>query len=201
MKILVANLGSTSFKYHLFDMADERVLARGGVERIGSDRSRCYVQAGAVRPTLRAVGLEEVLPAALASLGARAADVEARLTETLPPVLADAPLLERVLANVIDNALRHSPPGGIVRVDAGCVREGDGDRIEIRVADRGPGIPRDQRDHVFEPFQRLGDSNAGGVGLGLAVARGFLGAMGATIEIEDTPGGGTTMLVSAPVAP
>jgi two-component system sensor histidine kinase KdpD len=162
------------------------------------DMSR--IQAGALHPTLRPVGLEEVVPAAIESLGARGAGVDARLAETLPAARADAALLERVLANVIDNALRHSPPGRRVRVDAGCVREADGDRIEVRVIDQGRGIGRDQRERIFEPFQRLGDSNPGGVGLGLAVARGFLNAMGATIEVEDTPGGGTTMLISAPVA-
>jgi two-component system sensor histidine kinase KdpD len=172
------------------------------------DMSR--IQAGVLHPALRPVALEEVVPAALESLGARAAPVEASMAETLPPVLADAALLERVLANVIDNAIRHSPDDWPVSVDAGCAHErrgGGGDRIEIRVIDHGPGIPPEQRERVFQPFQRLGDSQAGarrgavsghaGVGLGLAVARGFLSAMGATIEITDTPGGGTTMVISA----
>ena len=160
------------------------------------DMSR--IQAGALHPTLRPVALEEVVPAALESLGGRAAGVDARVAETLPPVLADAALLERVLANVIDNAVRHSPPDRPVRLDAARFDE----HIEVRVVDRGPGIPEAQRDRVFQPFQRLGDSQAGtGVGLGLAVARGFVSAMGASIDVEDTPGGGTTMVISAQVAP
>jgi two-component system sensor histidine kinase KdpD len=112
-------------------------------------------------------------------------------------VLADAALLERILANVIDNAARVTPPGTRVRVEAGQV----GSRIDVRVIDRGPGIPRRRREEVFQAFQRLGDNPAGtGVGLGLAVARGFASAMGATIDIDDTPGGGTTISITLPVA-
>jgi two-component system sensor histidine kinase KdpD len=160
------------------------------------DMSR--VNAGVVSPRLERVALEDIVPAALASLGPRAAAVDVRLSETLPPVLADAALLERVLANVVDNAVRASPPDARVRVEAAELR----DRLEVRVVDRGPGIPRAARDDVFQPFQRLGDRDAGtGVGLGLAVARGFADAMGALLELDDTPGGGTTVSVSLPRAP
>jgi two-component system sensor histidine kinase KdpD len=159
------------------------------------DMSR--INAGVLQPTLRAVALEEVVPAALYSLGRRAAVVDADVPETLPPVRADAGLLERVLANLIDNAVRVTPEGERVRVEAASF---DG-RMEIRVVDRGPGIPRQRRDDVFQAFQRLGDTQAGtGVGLGLAVARGFVDAMGAMVEIDDTPGGGTTLTVSLPLA-
>jgi two-component system sensor histidine kinase KdpD len=159
------------------------------------DMSR--IQAGAVQPALRPVALEEVVPSAVLSLGPRAAMVDAQIAETLPPVLADPALLERAIANVIDNAARLSPPEGRVRVEAGAF---DG-HIDLRVIDQGPGIPRDERELVFQPFQRLGDNQAGtGVGLGLAVARGFLAAIGGTIEIDDTPGGGTTVVISLAIA-
>jgi two-component system sensor histidine kinase KdpD len=155
------------------------------------------VNAGVLTPRLERVSLEEVVAAALASLGARAGNVDVTLSETLPPVLADAALLERVLANVVENAVRANPPDRRVRIEAAEHR----DRLDVRVVDRGPGIPRAAREAVFQPFQRLGDRQAGtGVGLGLAVARGFADAMGARLELDDTPGGGTTVSVSLPVA-
>src|SRR5215207_6550234 len=155
------------------------------------DMSR--IQAGAVAPTTRVVGLEEVVPAVLASLGARAQKVEVDVPETLPPVRADPALLERVVANLVDNALAHAPDATPVRVEAGEV----GGTVLIRVIDRGPGIPPSERDRVFEPFQRLGDapSHGAGVGLGLAVARGFTRAMGGELILDDTPGGGATMVI------
>ncbi len=159
------------------------------------DMSR--IQAGALQPFLEAVGLEEVVPAALASLGRRAEAVDAELDETLPPVRADAALLERTLANLIDNAVRFTPPGRRVRVEAGAFSG----LVDVRVIDQGVGIARPDRERVFQPFQRSGDDHAGsGVGLGLAVARGFVNAMGGTIEIDDTAGGGTTFVISLPVA-
>jgi two-component system, OmpR family, sensor histidine kinase KdpD len=159
------------------------------------DMSR--IQAGVLQPTLQPTLLEEVVPAALDSLGAAVLRVEADVPETLPPVQADAALLERALANVIENAVRHAPAGTPVRIQAALVAG----HVDLRVVDRGPGIPPDQREQVFQPFQRLGDNPGGaGVGLGLAVAHGFLAAMGAEVEIDDTPGGGTTVVVSLAVA-
>jgi two-component system sensor histidine kinase KdpD len=160
------------------------------------DMSR--IQAGVLHPALEPVGLEEVVPAALASLGRCPDVVEADLDERLPPVWADSALLERSLANVIGNAVRFTPAGGRVRIEAAA---GSG-RVGLRVIDQGTGIPRPDRERVFQPFQRSGDHHAGGgVGLGLAVARGFVNAMGGTIEIDDTPGGGTTVVITLPAAP
>jgi two-component system sensor histidine kinase KdpD len=153
------------------------------------DMSR--LNAGAVEITASPVGLEEVLPAALRSLGARNDSVDLDVPETLPRVLADRGLLERALANVIENAIRFSPPGTPTRVTAGLV---DG-VVDVRVVDRGPGVPEADRERLFMPFQRLGDSATGeGVGLGLAVAKGFVEAMGGELEVEDTPGGGLTIV-------
>jgi two-component system, OmpR family, sensor histidine kinase KdpD len=160
------------------------------------DMSR--IQAGAVAPRARPVGLEEVVPAALAALGERADKVEVDVPESLPPVRADPALLERVVANLVDNAVAHSPEGSPVRVEAGEV----GARVMIRVIDRGPGIPVAERERIFQPFQRLGDSpsHGAGVGLGLAVASGFTHAMGGELVVDDTPGGGTTMTIELEVA-
>jgi two-component system, OmpR family, sensor histidine kinase KdpD len=110
--------------------------------------------------------------------------------------MADAGLLERVLANLIDNALRYAPDS-VVRVNAGQV----GDRVIINVVDEGPGIPRGTEEQLFGPFQRLGDhDNTSGVGLGLSVARGFVEAMGGTIQATDTPGGGLTVEIDLAAA-
>ncbi len=110
---------------------------------------------------------------------------------------ADAALLERAVANLVDNACKWSPPDASVEVRAAAH---DG-RVALAVADHGPGIAQAERERVFEPFQRLGDRGPAGTGLGLAVARGFVRLMGGAIVVEDTPGGGTTMVLDLPAAP
>ncbi|MDV9174089.1 DUF4118 domain-containing protein [Streptomyces sp. W16] len=151
------------------------------------------LEAGVLPLNLRATSLEEVLPMALADVP----DVDLRDVESIPPVLVDPPLLERVIANLAGNAARHTPPGRRVLVTASAL----GGRVELRVVDRGPGLPTTGRDRLFEPFQRLGDTdNTTGLGLGLALARGLTEAMNGTLTPEDTPGGGLTMVVSIPLA-
>ena len=163
------------------------------------DMSR--LQASAVVVDLRPTGVEEVVVAAIGSLGAGAPDVDVDVDETLPDVVADAALLERALANLIANAGRVSPPDTPTRVTAGEVG-GDQHHIDIQIIDRGPGIRVVDRELVFQPFQRIVDHHGygAGVGLGLAIARGFVEAMGGELAVEDTPGGGTTMVISLPVA-
>ena len=118
--------------------------------------------------------------------------------DDLPVVLADPGLLERVVANLVGNALRHCPPGTPPLVTGSSL----GERVELRVIDRGPGIPAADLDRVFTPFQRLGDTdNTTGVGLGLALSRGLTEAMGGTLTPEETPGGGLTLVVSLTAAP
>ncbi|MFE2724985.1 ATP-binding protein [Kitasatospora sp. NPDC059327] len=159
------------------------------------DMSR--LQAGALTLHLAETHLDEILPRALDTLPDPYAPVQPLDLDTVPAVLVDPPLLERVLANVIANALRHNAPGAPVLVTASHHR----DQVEIRVIDRGPGIAPEDRDRVFLPFQRLGDTdNTTGVGLGLALSRGLAEAMGGGLEVEDTPGGGTTMLLTLPAA-
>jgi two-component system sensor histidine kinase KdpD len=152
------------------------------------DMSR--LNAGALSMTLRPVFLEDVVAGALASIDHDPRRVLVSVPETLPAVHADPALLERALANIVANALAWSPPGAAVSVEGAEVAG----RVHLRIIDRGPGVlPRD-RDKVFQPFQRLGDrSTQAGVGLGLAVARGFIEAVGGTIELDDTPGGGLTV--------
>jgi two-component system sensor histidine kinase KdpD len=157
------------------------------------DMSR--LQTGALAMVRRPVGLDEVVPKALASLPDGGRGIEVDVSESLPRVAADAALLERAIANVAGNARSWSPPGEPVRI----LGTAAGGRVELRVVDHGPGIPTAERTRVFEPFQRLGDHPAAGsdgVGLGLAVARGFVEAMGGRLAIEETPGGGLTMVLA-----
>ena len=164
------------------------------------DMSR--LQSGIVEPGLRAVGLEEVVPRALVSISGDAAElgqdrVKVEVGEQLPRVVADPDLLERVVANLVANALLHSGPSEPVRIEGGRV----GARVDLRIIDHGVGVPVRERPAMFEPFQRLGDGVAdSGVGLGLAVSRGFVDAMGGELSVDDTPGGGLTFTVSLPVA-
>lgn len=175
----------------LLATADESMARLSRLVENLLDLSR--LEAGVLTLNLRATTLEEILPTALAEApGAEARDVEA-----IPAVLADPPLLERVVANLVANAARHTPPGQKVLVTASVLAG----RVELRVVDRGPGLPADGRQHLFEPFQRLGDTdNTTGLGLGLALARGLTEAMNGTLTPEDTPGGGLTMVVSLPLA-
>ena len=159
------------------------------------DSSR--LAAGAVRPHVSRVYLEEVVQRALLGIGRGATGAgTAGLDRVKVDVgdavaMADAGLLERVLANLIDNALRYAPDS-LVRVNAGRV----GRHVLINVVDEGPGVPRFSEEQLFEPFQRLGDRvNRSGVGLGLSVARGFVNAMGGAISATDTPGGGLTFVI------
>jgi two-component system sensor histidine kinase KdpD len=156
------------------------------------------LQSGTFELLLRDVGLDEVVAQALGSLGERAAHVVTEVPENLPRIHTDAALLERAVANVIDNAVTFSPPGEPLRVQAAAF----GDAVELRIVDRGPGIRPEQRELVFQPFQRLGDQHTGtGVGLGLAVARGFVDALAGALTVDDTPGGGTTIIFTFKAAP
>ena len=159
------------------------------------DASR--VQVGAVHVFFRAVGLDEVVASAVAGIVKGSRRIAIDVPEDLPEVQTDPALLERVVANLVENALVWSPEETPVVVSAGLVSG----RVDLRIIDRGPGIAATDRERIFQPFQRLGDSTRGtGVGLGLAVARGFLDAMGNELVVEDTPGGGTTMSISLKVA-
>ncbi|MFD9701734.1 DUF4118 domain-containing protein [Lentzea sp. NPDC059081] len=167
---------------------------------------------GSVAPVMRPVGYYEVVARALSAVDERRA-VTVDVDEDLPPVNADIGLLERVVANVVDNALRHGRlcPRREVDVDGdGRISQDEpevavrasthGEHVELRVVDHGPGLHKKALAGVFTPFQRLGDRDATpGVGLGLSVAKGFTDAMGGEITAEDTPGGGLTVVISLPV--
>ncbi|MGZ6993071.1 MAG: DUF4118 domain-containing protein, partial [Ilumatobacteraceae bacterium] len=187
-----------------FTESDRRLLLHdieGAADRLDRmvrdllDMSR--LQAGAVDLTLSEVALEEVVASALAGVPDAHQRVEVDVSESLPRVLADAALLERALANLVSNAIAWSPENVPVRIVAGLV----GAHIDLRVIDRGPGVAPEYRERIFVPFQRLGDrSNDAGAGLGLAIAKGFVEAMGARLDLDDTPGGGLTLSIRLAVA-
>jgi len=181
----------------LLDTAQESLDALATLVTDLLDVSR--VEAGVLAVSVHPIDVEDVIVPALDELELGPDRVELSLgADELPPVLADEILLQRVLVNLLSNAVRFSPDGARVRLSASAFRG----RVELRVVDSGPGVPGERRDEIFVPFQRLGDTdNSTGLGLGLALSKGFVEGMGGTIEAEDTPGGGLTMVVSLPTAP
>ncbi|MEU9627866.1 DUF4118 domain-containing protein [Streptomyces luteogriseus] len=200
IKAAVSSLRSDDVEWSEEDEAELLEAIEEGADRldqlVGNLLDMSRLQTGTVTPVLRETDLDEVVPMALG--GVPEDSVELDIPETLPMVQVDRGLLERAVANVVENAVKHSPPGEKVLVSASALA----DRVEVRIVDRGPGVPDEAKERIFEPFQRYGDSPRGvGVGLGLAVARGFTEAVRGTVHAEDTPGGGLTMVLSVPMAP
>ncbi|HKN45425.1 MAG TPA: ATP-binding protein, partial [Propionibacteriaceae bacterium] len=152
------------------------------------------LQAGVLNVHIDLVPLDAVVGSALLHLGPRSTQINVEVPDDLPMVRADAGLLERVVVNLLANAQTASPPGQPVEVSANVAA----DQVSLIIADSGPGVPAELRDRIFEPFQRLHDRSTTGLGLGLAIARGFMEAMGGQIRPTDTPGGGLTMIISLP---
>ncbi|NYV74417.1 ATP-binding protein [Streptomyces sp. UH6] len=199
IKAAVTSLRSADVVWSPEDQEELLAGIENGADRldqlIGNLLDMSRLQTGTVTPLIRDIDLDEVVPMALA--GVPEAEVELDVPESLPMVLVDKGLLERVVANIVENAVKYGPPGVPVLVGASVL----GDRVEVRVVDRGPGVPEEDKERIFAPFQRHGDAPRGnGVGLGLAVARGFTEAMDGTLRAEDTPGGGLTMVLSLPKA-
>ena len=200
IKAAVSSLRSDDVEWSEEDQAELLEAIEEGADRldqlVGNLLDMSRLQTGTVTPIIRETDLDEVVPMALG--GVPEDSVELDIPETLPMVYVDRGLLERAVANVVENAVKYSAPGERVLVSASALA----DRVELRVVDRGPGVPDEAKGRIFEPFQRYGDSPRGvGVGLGLAVARGFAEAIGGTINAEDTPGGGLTMVLALPTAP
>ncbi|MFC4034975.1 DUF4118 domain-containing protein [Streptomyces polygonati] len=193
IKASVSSLRSDDVAWSPEDEAELLAGIEDGADRldhlVGNLLDMSRLQTGTVVPLIREVDLDEVVPMALGGVPEQSVSLD--IPETLPMVAVDPGLLERAVANVVENAVKYSPHDQKVLVAASAL----GERVEVRVVDRGPGVPEDAKEHIFEPFQRYGDAPRGnGVGLGLAVARGFAEAMGGTLVAEDTPGGGLTMM-------
>ncbi|MER8105323.1 sensor histidine kinase KdpD [Kitasatospora sp. NPDC094016] len=204
IKASVTSLRAADVEWAPEDEAELLAGIEAGADRLDHlinnllDMSR--LQTGTVTPLIQETDLDEVVPFALG--GVPPESVRLDVPETLPMIRADGGLLERSLANLVENAVKYSPDGVKVLVKADALRQPGGSaRVELRIVDRGPGVPEDAKERIFAPFQRYGDAPRGaGVGLGLAVARGFVEAMDGTVTAEDTPGGGLTMVVSLPAA-
>jgi two-component system sensor histidine kinase KdpD len=206
--------------YETIDVEADRLNAL-----VGNLLDMSRLQTGALQLRIRPVALEEVVFAALASLSGDTSAVQVDVPETLTPVLVDPALLERSIANLLANAVTWSPPGHTVAVRGFELRPDDTaadpnapapvlatDRqhlarrsetygVQLHIVDTGPGIAAEDREDVFQPFQRLGDATGGsGVGLGLAVARGFVDLMGGQLLLDDTPGGGLTAIITLPTS-
>lgn len=153
------------------------------------------LDAGALSVSLSAVDVDEIIGRGIRGV-AESTRVVVDVPEQLPLVRADVGLAERVVANLLDNALRHSGRGTNVLVSAAC----RGSDVVLSIADTGPGVPAHRRGEMFTPYQRLGDRATGGLGLGLSVAARFTEAMGGTLEPAETPGGGLTMRIRLPQA-
>jgi two-component system sensor histidine kinase KdpD len=196
IKASVSSLRQTDVHWTEEDEADLLANIEQNADRLDAlvgnllDMSR--LQTGSLAPFLRAIAVDEVAPVALRGLDGGDA-LQIVVPDDLPLVRADPGLLERVLANLFSNALRHSPPDS---PPALLARE-HGDRVVLEVVDHGAGVPGDLKEQIFEPFLRL-EERSPGVGLGLAVAKGFAEAMGGTIAAVDTAGGGLTMRVTLP---
>jgi two-component system sensor histidine kinase KdpD len=197
----VSGLRSTDVEWSPNDREELLATAQESLESLASlvtnllDVSR--LQAGVLAVSAASVEIADVILGALDELELGPADVELGIANDLPPVWADAALLQRVVVNLLDNARRFTPAGQAILVTASRFATS----VEVRVIDRGPGVTQDRMGDIFVPFQRLGDTdNLTGLGLGLALSKGFTEGMGGELSTEDTPGGGLTMVITLQAA-
>lgn len=199
VKASVSSLRQTDVRWSAQDEAELLATIEENADRLDTlianllDMSR--IQTGSVQPLLRPISVDEIAPLAIHGLDAGGVDLE--IPDDLPLVATDPGLLERAIANLIGNAVRYCPedipPQLVAHSENGCVY--------VDVIDHGPGVGSDMKERMFEPFQQLGDGgHSDGIGLGLAVARGFVEATGGRLTALDTPGGGLTMRITLPVA-
>jgi K+-sensing histidine kinase KdpD len=200
IKAAVSTLRQTDVEWSARDRDDLLATIEESADRLDGivanllDASR--LQAGAFSVQARAVALDEVVGAALLAVAdATPEKVRVDVPEDLPLVQADPGLLERVFVNLLDNAVRY---GGEAEVSASAGEFS----AKVRISDHGPGVPEEQRERLFEPFQRLGDRDGAvsGMGLGLSVARGFTEAMGGTLIADRAEDGGLLMRLVLPLA-
>jgi two-component system, OmpR family, sensor histidine kinase KdpD len=206
VKASVSTLRQTDVTWSPQDQVELLATIEEGADRLNGlisnllDMSR--LQTGAVQLFVRPTSLEEVAPLAVEGVD-DGGSLRVEMSEDLPLFAADPGLLERALANLVANALRYSPPDQPPTLAARVVQNGNArGAVQIDVIDHGPGVPADQWERIVQPFEQLGDPrSSNGVGLGLAVTKGFVEAMGGKLSADATPGGGLTMRVELPVSP
>jgi two-component system sensor histidine kinase KdpD len=164
---------------------------------VGNIVDLARVRAGALVPAKELTSIEDVLESVLHRLAPRHERVSIRtlVRPDLPDVMIDPVQIDQVLTNILENAVRFSPPGGEILVAVTPWRDG----VQVRVSDRGPGVAPEDRERIFEPFYRGADaSGSGGSGLGLAIARAVVLAHGGRIRVDGSPGGGAAVVVELP---
>ena len=193
IKVAVSSLRTPGLPWSDADRAELLAAIEESADRldaiVGNLLDMTRLRTDGVTLFVAEVAVEDLVARSVTGL---AGEVAIALPDDLPAVRVDAALMERVLANLVANAVAH----GRGRVEINAVPVAGG--VALRVIDHGPGVPPAFRERMFQPFARdesLGD----GVGLGLSVARGLAQVQGATVEAEDTPGGGLTMVVMLPV--
>jgi two-component system sensor histidine kinase KdpD len=200
IKASVSTLRQTDVQWTAADEAALLATIEQSADRldalIGNLLDMSRLSTGSLQPFLRPTAIDEVAPVALRGLDG-GMTVQLAVPDGLPLVRTDPGLLERVLANLFANALAYSPPGRPPALHAvQC-----GETVVLEVTDHGPGVPDELKPRMFEPFERLSARNTGtGVGLGLAVVKGFTDTMGGSVTAADTEGGGLTIRVTLPVA-
>ncbi|HVV77768.1 MAG TPA: DUF4118 domain-containing protein [Mycobacteriales bacterium] len=206
VKASVSSLRQTDVQWSEDDQAELLATIEENADRLDElianllDMSR--IQTGSLQPMLRPTSVEEIAP--LAAHGLDGEKIDFDIPDDLPLIATDPGLLERAIANLIGNAVRYCPPG----IPTQLVARSEDGHVRLDVVDHGPGVRPDMKERMFEPFQQLGDQRSAdgagryldGVGLGLAVARGFVEAIGGSLVALDTPGGGLTMRMTLQVA-
>lgn len=211
IKLAVSSLRQTDVSFSPEDEAELLATIEHYSDRMDAlvgnllDMSRLSAQM--VSPVVGPVTWQEVLPAALH--GVPTERIRRELPHNMPAIEADPGLLERVIANIVENAVKYAPDSEIVVVGSiggsGSATINGRPASELRVVDHGKGVPAAEVMAMFKPFQRLDDVSYGpqggtGVGLGLAVAKGFTEIMGGVLEAVETPGGGLTMIIRLPLS-
>jgi two-component system sensor histidine kinase KdpD len=201
IKIAVSSLRQPDVEFSAGDRAELLATVEESTDRLATVVDNLLavsrLQAGVLSVDVRPTAVDAVAAQAVLATDTRGAAVDLDVPDDLPLVLADAGLLERVIANLLANAGAAAPAGTVTIHGEAAARQ----RVLLSIVDHGPGIPAAARDAAFAPFQRLDDHTGGGLGLGLAIARGFTEAQGGTLTPGETPGGGLTMTISLPASP